>query len=106
MGIPSLDNVNDKDLRLRIRGHLDEIDEYNQKYIGNEQGYPMSRESYTWTLSATAVCTKDREVVDKVAEYIKDQFQRRDRPSSRKVRRNARRIVEGNGYDPHEFIDV
>ena len=106
MSTPSIDEIEERELGLRIRGHIDEIDEYNDKYIGHRQGYPMSRKYYLSSLSAVAFCTRDQQVIDKVANYIKGQFEKSDRPSSRKVRRNARKIVETEGHQPHEFLQV
>lgn len=97
--------INDRDLELRIKGHLYEIRETNGEVIGGEQGYPMAERGYQSTLQSVASCANE-EVLDAVAEHIKDRMRNTgERPENRKVRRTARRLVSEAGYPPNQYLN-
>lgn len=97
--------INDRDLELRIKGHLYEIREMNEEIIGGEQGYPMAEQGYQTTLQSVASCA-DKEVLDEVADYIRDEMkQHESRPKNRKVRRTARKLVSQEGYPPDGYLN-
>ena len=98
-------DINDRDLELRIKGHLYEIRETNHEVIGGEQGYPMAERGYQATLQSVASCAS-KEALDSVANYIKGEMRRREsRPKNRKVRRTARKLVSEKGYPPDEYLN-
>jgi len=90
---------------LVIKGHLYEIGEVNDEIIGGRQGYPMSEQGYYRTLKEVADCASLEEV-DSIALWIKNQIQRvEERPSNRKVRREAREIVTEAGYPATSYLN-
>ena len=90
---------------LRIKGHLYEIRQINGEVIGGEQGYPMAEAGYRKTLRNVAHCSNS-EAVDEVAQRIKELLkQRRDRPSNRKIRRYARKVVSEEGLPPSAYLN-
>ena len=107
----------DRDAELRIKGHLFEIEEYNDEFIGHQQGYPISERAYKKTLESAAECATEapksmknsevKMVIDQVADYIKEYIEDyEDRPENRKVRRKARKIVSQAGYPPDSYLNA
>lgn len=97
--------LNDRSLELRIKGHLHEIEDVNDDVLDSEQGLPMALMGYESTLINVADCA-DEEVVDEVANYIKDfisEYERR--PKNRKIRREARSMVSKAGYPPTPYLN-
>jgi len=98
-------NINNRDLELRIKGHLYEIRKINNEVIGGEQGYPMAEQGYQATLQSVASCANE-EALDAVADHIKVEMEKqRSRPKNRKIRRAARRFVSEKGYPPDEYLN-
>lgn len=64
MGIP-------RNLDLRIKGHLREIEQANDEVIGDRQGLWPAVDGYRRTLESVADCATAEEI-DEVAEYIKE----------------------------------
>jgi ribosome-associated translation inhibitor RaiA len=107
----------DRDSELRIKGHLYEIEEVNDEYIGHQQGFPVSRDAYERTLTSVADCVSESRTpsdktdlyscIDAVAEYVKDRIRSsQERPNNRKVRRKARRVVSEAGYAPDSYLNA
>lgn len=97
--------LNDRSLELRIKGHLHEIEAVNDDVLDNEQGLPMALMGYKSTLFNVADCA-DEELVDEVANHIKDfirEYERR--PKNRKIRRTARSKVSKAGYPPTSYLN-
>ena len=44
--MPMQPETTDRDVELRIKGHLYEIQEINDEVIGGQQGWPMAKTGY------------------------------------------------------------
>lgn len=98
--------VTNRGLELRVKGHLYEIQEINDEIIEGRQGYPMSEFGYERTLMSVADCA-DENVIDEVANYIKNQIEANgERPKNRKVRRVARSRVSDAGYPANNYLNT
>ncbi|WP_158853983.1 hypothetical protein [Halorhabdus sp. CUG00001] len=94
-----------RDLELRIKGHLYEIGEVNDEVIDSDQGFPNAETGYRRTLESVAECA-DTNLVDLVAEDIKEQIRAKgERPSNNSVRRNARILVSEEGFVPDNYLN-
>lgn len=94
-----------KDIELRVRGHLHEIEEVNDRVIGSQQGLPMAMAGYRKTLAHVAECAGPDEI-DAVGDYIKNHIRERvERPANRKVRRQARSVVTEAGYPADDYLN-
>jgi len=90
---------------LRLKGHLFEIREANDNAIGGRQGYPMAEVGYKKTLQEVLECASVSEM-DEIAEYIKSEIEKKnDRPTNRKVRRTARRVVSEAGFPASAYLN-
>lgn len=97
--------LTDRDLELRIKGHLYEIREVNDEAIGGQQGLPMAESGYRTTLFNVADCA-DASAIDEVAAHIKTYIQNHnERPPNREVRRHARSIVSEAGYPATSYLN-
>lgn len=67
----------ERDMELRIKGHLYEILEIDDDVIDNRQGQQSSERGYTDTLESVADCS-NAELVDQVAEDIKQHIRSRE----------------------------
>lgn len=95
-----------RDLELRIRGHLREIEQANDEVIGDRQGLWPAVDGYRQTLESVAECGTVDEV-DDIAEHIKDRIVTHEmRPANRKVRRYARKVVSRAGYPADDFLNT
>lgn len=95
----------DRDAELRVKGHLYEIAKINDQVIGGRQGYHMTEKGYKETLRNVADCA-DFEIVDDIAEQIKDELRTRgERPKNRRVRRKARSAVTQGGYATNSYLN-
>lgn len=95
----------ERDLELRIKGHLREIEEINDRVIGTRQGYPPAEQGYEKTLESVAV-KGDQELVDEIAEFIKSHIEAKgERPNNQMVRRKARSVVSKAGYPIDEYLN-
>lgn len=98
-------HIPNQDLKLRVKGHLYEIQEVNDDVIGDRQGYPMAERGYQKTLFSVADCS-DSDAVNEVAEFIKEKIQESgERPPNRSVRRKARQIVTSKGYPSTSYLN-
>lgn len=95
----------DRDLELRIRGHLYEIEEIDDETIGNAQGFHSSEEGYAKTLESVAECA-GVELVDQVAGDIKEHIRKREeRPQNADLRVDARKLLVNEGILPDEYLN-
>lgn len=96
----------DRDLALRIKGHLYEIGTVNDEVKGGRQGYPAAENGYKETLeSVAAVASQD--LVDEVAAHIEDSLEKNgDRPRNQAVRKKARRMVSKAGHPPDDYLNA
>jgi hypothetical protein len=82
-----------RDLELRIKGHLYEIAAVNDDVLESRQGFPAAEHGYLKTLTSVADCADDK-LVDQVAELIKEHIRtREERPTNRSVRQDARTLL-------------
>ena len=96
----------DRDLEIRIKGHLYEIRELNDEVLESRQGFPMSEEGYEKTLRSVAEDAGAKQV-DEVAEWIKDWIQSKEkRPPNRNVRREARKIISKGEFVIGEYLNA
>lgn len=103
--MPMRPEITDRDMELRIKGHLYEIEEINDEVIGGQQGLPMAKMGYQTTLMNVAECA-DADVVDEVATYIKEYIDEyEERPANRKVRRTARTKVTQAEYPANQYLN-
>jgi|GEM_PF-1650357 len=95
----------ERDVELRIKGHLYEIGLVNDQVIESRQGYPASEGGYARTLESVA-SVANAELVDEVAEYIKDFIQdRKARPENQDVRIEARSKVSQAGHPADSYLN-
>ena len=95
-----------KNLALRIKGHLWEIQQANDDVLGHRQGFPPAITAYKQTLESVGTCATDQEV-DQVAAHIKSYIREKGkRRRNREVRRTARQIVSQAGYPADEFLNA
>lgn len=88
----------DRDLDLRIKGHLYELGTVNDDILGTRQGFHAAEQGYTSTLESVADCA-GTEMVDRVAETIKEHIrEREERPTNQSVRREARTMLSEEGF--------
>jgi hypothetical protein len=93
-------------MELRIKGHLYEIQEINDKMIAEQQGLSMAKMGYQTTLMNVAECT-DADVVDEVANYIKEYIDEyEERPPNRKVRRSDRTKVTQAEHPANQYLNA
>lgn len=96
----------DRDVELRIKGHLYEIGSVNDEVLDSRQGYPASEEGYEKTLNSVAAIAGP-DLADEMADYIKHHIQRKqERPTNQRVRREARSRVSKAGYPPDEYLNA
>lgn len=96
----------DRDLQLRLKGHLREIREINNEVLGSRQGFPAAITGYEKTLESVAD-TAGEELMDEVASLIKDHIrEHEDRPENQTVRREARSMVSKAGHPPDEYLNA
>lgn len=95
-----------RDLELRIKGHLYEIRELNDEILGSRQGFPASEAGYSKTLESVAECA-DGKLVDAVAGHIKDELRTNEqRPKNRSIRREARVLLVEEGVLPDDYLNT
>ena len=106
MGIQSYLRIMDRDIELRIKGHLYEIATIDDGMIDNRQGFHAAENGYRKTLESVADVA-GTELVDEVAAYIKEYIEtHQERPRNQKVRREARSIVSKAGYPADEYLNA
>ncbi len=95
----------DRDLELRIKGHLYEIRSVNDEVLDTRQGLPMAEDGYRKTLESVADCSGP-EFVDRIAATIKEHIRdQAERPQNRTVRRDARMLLAEEGIVADEYLN-
>jgi hypothetical protein len=95
----------DRDLELRIKGHLYEIATVNDEVLESKQGFPMAEEGYKKTLESVAECTGP-DLVDEVAEKIREHIHtEKERPDNQSVRQDARVLLVDEGILPDDYLN-
>jgi len=95
----------DRGMELRIKGHLFEIEQIDDEIIGNAQGFTSSKNGYRRTLESVAECA-DEDLVDRVADDIKEHIQlRNERPKNSDVRVDARKLLVDEEILPDQYLN-
>jgi hypothetical protein len=95
----------DRDLELRVNGHLYEITAVNDEVLESRQGFPAAERGYAKTLESVADCAGS-ELVDQVAESIKEHIRtHEERPNNRSVRRDARTLLAEEGIIADTYLN-
>jgi len=95
----------DRDLELRLKGHLYEINTANDEVIESRQGMHSSAEGYRKSLESVAECAGP-EMVDEIAGYIKEHIEKgKGRPENRKVRKRARIRLSRAGFVLDDYLN-
>ena len=95
----------DRDLELRIKGHLYEIATVNDEVLESKQGFPMAEEGYRKTLESVAECAGPDlvdEVAEKIREYIRNE---KERPDNQSVRQDARFLLVDKEILPDDYLN-
>jgi hypothetical protein len=96
----------ERDVELRIKGHLYEISSVNDEVLESRQGYPTSEEGYRKTLDSV-LDIAGTDMMDEVAAYIKEYIQKhQERPANQTVRKEARSRVSKAGYPADEYLNA
>ena len=96
----------ERDVELRVKGHLYEISEVNDEVLDSRQGYHMSEEGYRKTLDSV-LDVAGVDMVDEVVAYIKEYIrEHEERPTNNDVRRKARSLVSKAGYPADEYLNA
>jgi curli biogenesis system outer membrane secretion channel CsgG len=95
-----------RDLQLRIKVHLYEIAEVNDDVIESRQGFTAAEGGYQNPLESVADVAV-RDLVDDVAEYIKEYIQKKEiRPENNSVRKKARSVVSRARNSPDPYLNA
>ncbi|WP_144902208.1 hypothetical protein [Halobellus captivus] len=95
----------ERDVELRMKGHLYEIAAANDEVLESRQGFPASEEGYKQTLESV-VDTAGLDLMDEMAAYIKEYIQEHEeRPANKTVRKKARIRVSRAGYPPDDYLN-
>lgn len=95
----------DRDIELRMKGHLYEIASVNDEVLESRQGFPASEEGYKQTLESV-LDTAGPDMMDEMADHIKEHIQKHEeRPSNQSVRKKARIRVSRAGYPPDDYLN-
>jgi len=96
----------ERDVELRMKGHLYEIGSVNDEVIESRQGFPASEHGYQKTLESVLEIA-GQELMDEMAAYIKEHIrEEQERPENQAVRKQARRRVSKAGYPPDEYLNA
>lgn len=96
----------ERDVELRLKGHLYEIRAVNDEVLDSRQGYPSSERGYRETLESV-VDVAEPEQMDEMAAFIKEYIEENeDRPANKKVRIEARSRVSNAGYPADEYLNA
>jgi len=94
----------DRDLELRIKGHLYELGTVNDDVLGTRQGFHSAEQGHASTLESVADCA-GADMVDRVAEIIGHIREREERPTNQSVRREARTLLSEEGYISNRYLN-
>lgn len=96
----------ERDIGLRIKGHLYEIASVNDEVLESRQGFPASGRGYRKILKSV-VDTAGPDLMDEMTVYIKEYIQdEHERPANQTVRIEARIRVSKAGYPPDEYLNA
>jgi len=96
----------ERDVELRIKGHLYEIASVNDEVLESRQGFPASERGYRKTLESV-VDIAGPDLLDEMAAYIKEYIQdHHERPPNQTVRIEARSRVSKAGHPPDEYLNA
>jgi len=96
----------ERDVNLRIKGHLYEIAPVRDEVLQSRQGFPASRRGYRKRLESV-VDIDGPDLMDEIAAYIKEYIQdHHERPTNQTVRIEARSRVSKAGYPPDEYLNA
>jgi len=96
----------ERDVDLRIKGHLYEIASVNDEVLESRQGFPASERGYRKTLESV-VDIAGPDLLDEMAAYIKEYIQdHHERPPNQTVRIEARSLVSKAGHPPDEYLNA
>lgn len=96
----------ERDVELRMKGHLYEIASVNDEVLGSRQGYPASEKGYRKTLESV-LNIAGPDLMDELAAYIKEYIQQHEeRPANQTVRKKARSRVSKAGYPADEYLNA
>jgi len=96
----------ERDVDLRVKGHLYEIASVNDEVLESRQGFPASERGYRKTLESV-VDIAGPDLMDEMAAYIKEYIQdEHERPANQTVRIEARSRVSKAGYPPDEYLNA
>ena len=96
----------ERDVELRMKGHLYEVASVNDDVLDSRQGYPASERGYRKTLESV-VDIAGPDMMDEMAAYIKEHLQEeQERPANQDVRKEARSRVSKAGYPPDEYLNA
>lgn len=94
-----------RELELRIKGHLYELDKLDTEYVDTKQGFHSAEQGYSRTLESVADCA-GTEMVDRVAENIKEHIRNEgERPDNKSIRRDARMLLSEEGIVADEYLN-
>ena len=96
----------ERNVELRLKGHLYEIASVNDAILGSRQGFPASETGYRKTLGSV-VDIAGPDLMDEVAASIKEHIRTyEERPANQVVRKDARSRVSKAGYPPDEYLNA
>lgn len=96
----------ERDIELRIKGHLYEIATVDDEIIGNSQGFYSAEQGYQKTLMSVAEIA-GTELMDTMADGIKEYIEaNQERPANQSVRKKARILVSKAGYPPDAYLNA
>lgn len=96
----------ERDVELRLCGHLYEIASANDEVLGTRQGFPASETGYRKTLNSV-LDVAGPNLMDEVADSIKDHIRtHEERPANQAVRKDARKLVSKAGYPPDDYLNA
>lgn len=96
----------ERDIELRLKGHLYEIRSVNDEVLESRQGYPVAEGGYRKTLECV-VDVAGPELMDDMAAFIKEYMEENeDRPANQEVRIEARSRVSKAGYPADEYLNT
>jgi hypothetical protein len=96
----------ERDVELRIKGHLYEIASVNDEVLESRQGFPASERGYRKTLESV-VDIAGPDLMDEMAAYIKEYIQdHHERPPNQNVRIESRSRVSKAGHSRDEYLNA
>jgi len=105
MGCQSGVLLMERDMELRVKGHLFEILEIDDEVIDNGQGQTPAMNGYRRSLENVAD-SANAKLMDEVAKDIKQHIRsREERPPNVNVRVDARKLIVSEGFLPSDYLN-